>query len=89
MGSLVNLISAVTIARAIATAEKTNCVVATALALFALLALIIMAMITSRAIKTPTDISPAGVSLKTFSSQSLTVGVAKKDIKKPPSVMMA
>ena len=79
------MISAVTIASAIAAAEKTNWVVAIALTLPAVLGLKTMAIATSKAMRTPTVISPYGVSLNTFSPQSFTLGVAKKDIKKPPS----
>ena len=80
------MISAVTIASAIAAAEKTNWVVAIALTLPAVLGLKTIAIAMSKAMRTPTVISPYGVSLNTFSPQSFTLGVAKKDIKKPPSL---
>ena len=79
-----NLISAVTMASAIAAAEKTNCVVAIAFILVFFFILKRIAIIISTAINTPTVISPICVSLNTFSCQSLTVGVANKSIKKPP-----
>jgi len=67
-----------------ATAEKISCLAAITDDTLLFLGRSSMDVVIRTVIRTTTVTIPAGVSLKTFSSQLFTVGKAKNDIKKPP-----